>query len=576
MSMEIYVVCHDEDVGTTYYSDGSISFRQEDESRIIVGSDSDFIYYKDGSHSFIGERTPDELMADFEYYARHGYFDDPEVVEQKYPSVTLNSTTCFNNYTPKTELDKMVGDLIINPLDDNYGMPSYDEVKPYHKLLNNNPVLTGLFDWQIENTRTYCPELALAFSVASMASLISGRWSYKGTLTSNLYIAVLAPTSVGKTQTMDLFSKILQDSGDENRIGADNFKSEGGMSKEVAENAAKTFMLDELGFLIARIMSPKASQTDTQIQRAILKMFTAFNSGYSPEAKSANSDNNKNNSVIKNACPSIFGVSTPDVFWSAFSSREAGTGFLNRMVVIEAKTIGKRKEPKNSPMPINVGEFVSSIYMRFNTVESGRLFISNDCKTLIDGVNVNKLFQSVTKIEEDLILSDDKYGCVYARLAELTKRVAIVFQVTSNINSTHIEYDNAQAAYDFVRFCLDYSYSSAVNSIKDSNIERLQGEVIKAINEIKSDKSGNAQNYDGVTGKWIRERMLKRKSSINNDKESDAALMKMCRNGHIYRMEIKKDLGKQTYYYVKPEFLNEFEDVFKSHGYKLRNTINFE
>ncbi|EDK4019617.1 hypothetical protein GF239_13145, partial [Salmonella enterica subsp. enterica] len=99
------------------------------------------------------------------------------------------------------------------------------------------------------------------------------------------------------------------------------------MSKEVAENAAKTFMLDELGFLIARIMSPKASQTDTQIQRAILKMFTAFNSGYSPEAKSANSDNNKNNSVIKNACPSIFGVSTPDVFWSAFSSREAGTGF---------------------------------------------------------------------------------------------------------------------------------------------------------------------------------------------------------------------------------------------------------
>ncbi|EAB4971346.1 hypothetical protein D6E07_23470 [Salmonella enterica] len=70
--------------------------------------------------------------------------------------------------------------------------------------------------------------------------------------------------------------------------------------------------------------------------------------------------------------------------------------------------------------------------------------------------------------------------------------------------------------------------------------------------------------------------MLKRKSSINNDKESDAALMKMCRNGHIYRMEIKKDLGKQTYYYVKPEFLNEFEDVFKSHGYKLRNTINFE
>ncbi|EAS3819005.1 hypothetical protein D6E42_23400, partial [Salmonella enterica] len=201
---------------------------------------------------------------------------------------------------------------------------------------------------------------------------------------------------------MDLFSKILQDSGDENRIGADNFKSEGGMSKEVAENAAKTFMLDELGFLIARIMSPKASQTDTQIQRAILKMFTAFNSGYSPEAKSANSDNNKNNSVIKNACPSIFGVSTPDVFWSAFSSREAGTGFLNRMVVIEAKTIGKRKEPKNSPMPINVGEFVSSIYMRFNTVESGRLFISNDCKTLIDGVNVDKLFQSVTKIEEDL------------------------------------------------------------------------------------------------------------------------------------------------------------------------------
>lgn len=546
--------------------------------RVIVGRDSDFIYYEDGTHSFIGQRSESELQAEWDYYYSSGYPNEQkEVVEQNHPSVTLNSTTSFNNHNAAdTELDKMVNDLIVNPLDDNYGMPTRDDVMPYHNLLNNNPVLTGLFDWQVENTRTYCPELSLAFSVASMASLISGRWSYKGTLTSNLYFAVLAPTSVGKTQTMDLFSKILQDSGDEKRIGADNFKSEGGMSKEVAENAAKTFMLDELGFLIARIMSPKASQTDTQIQRAILKMFTAFNSGYSPEAKSANSDNNKNNSVIKNACPSIFGVSTPDVFWNAFSSREAGTGFLNRMVVIEAKTIGKRKEPKNSPMPVNVGEFVSSIYMRFNMVESGRLPIFNNCKPLIDGLNVDKLFQAITKIEEELILSDEKYGCVYARLAELTKRVAIVFQVTSNINSTHIEYDNAQAAYNFVRFCLDYSYHSAVNSIKDSNIERLQGEVIKAINEIKPDNSGNDKNYDGVTGKWIRERTLKRKSAINNDKDSDGALVRMCRNGQIHRMNIKKETGKAIFYYVKPEFIAEFDNVFNSQGYTTKNNINFE
>ncbi|EAT3020131.1 hypothetical protein BAB31_000057 [Salmonella enterica subsp. enterica serovar Suelldorf] len=81
MSMGIYVVCHDEDTGVTNYSDGSSSYRQEDESRIVVGRDEDFIYYKDGSHTSIN-LTPDELMADFEYYARHGYFDDSEVVKK--------------------------------------------------------------------------------------------------------------------------------------------------------------------------------------------------------------------------------------------------------------------------------------------------------------------------------------------------------------------------------------------------------------------------------------------------------------------------------------------------------------
>ncbi|EOH0643718.1 hypothetical protein ACLM3Y_003465 [Salmonella enterica] len=81
MSMEIYVVCHDEGTGVTNYSDGSSSYRQEDESRIVVGRDEDFIYYKDGSHTPIN-LTPDELMADFEYYARHGYFDDSEVVKK--------------------------------------------------------------------------------------------------------------------------------------------------------------------------------------------------------------------------------------------------------------------------------------------------------------------------------------------------------------------------------------------------------------------------------------------------------------------------------------------------------------
>lgn len=473
------------------------------------------------------------------------------------------------------EVDLMTINLMNNPLPADYGMPSSDEKKRYYELLNYNPVLCDLFNWQIENTKTYCPEMAMAFALSCISTACAGRWSVSKTLTTNLYLSVLAPTSVGKTQTMDKISEFMQLCGDEKRIGPDNFKSEGGMSQEVAQNPAKCFMLDELGFLMARIMSPRASATDTQIQRGLLKLFTAFGSGYAPEAKSSNKENNKTENIIKNPCPSIFGVSTPDVFWSSFSSREAGTGLLNRLIVMEASAIGNRKEPLNTQLGNSAALFATKIHRSFNHTPEGEMRITRVCRDLSLGDMVPEYFKSLNMIEEELIKSDEKYGNVYGRIVEITKRISIIFQLTENVtednndsfNSMSIGLESARAAYNLVRYFLNYSYNAAVVNIKDNEIEKLQGVVFRVIDNLKPENSGVNVNYDGFAGKWVRERNVSRTSEFNGSKDTATAMKKLLSSGKIAKAQVKKKGGKKpTLYLVKPNFTEEFTKNFTSQG----------
>lgn len=542
-----------------------------DMEKEIFDRDSDFIYYTDGSHSFIGQRSESELQTEWDYYYPSGYPNEQkEVVEQKFPSVTLNSTTYFNNhggFTPVNVENTTPLQFYKSSNLENIAIKqnrkehlSEQEKKFWHSKFANIPVMCDLFDWQMNHVEVGCPQMAMAFTLTTINGLLSGMFSM-GNLTTNLYFIVSAETSIGKSQTMNLLKTLYKSVGFESRIGG-KIRSDIGFRKDLAAEKYLTYMVDECGLWFKKIMSPKASEANQSIAGTFLDGFTGFGDDHNVIGKTADDEKNKNEIVLKNYAPSFFGMTTGVTFWGNLSGEDAATGLLNRFIILNAgnndildKKISYDSKPKNVPQSFI--DFANKIKYRCN-IRSDRiagmeaftrqeLSLSVDCMPSIEK----------SKSEEQrLQRSDDNFGKIYARLTEITKRVAIGIQIANNTESECVCGGAFDVAYDLVKECLDYSFSAAHENIFDNDFEFFERKVIEIIK--------NKKDLGLSPKEWQRESFYK-----NNSKKIAAINLigVLCESGEIIKYlistttEEKKKYNMSLYFMVHKNHAENFEKL---------------
>ncbi|EHJ9886451.1 DUF3987 domain-containing protein [Salmonella enterica] len=563
--------------------------------RVIVGQDSDFIYYEDGTHSFIGKRSQKELKAERDYWAALEYFDKKRVVEQNQTSVTLGSTTFFNNqvaFSPdsvnqaqKQNNDNYDPDLL--RLINNYINTSPDErnkgkepevhiVKYWHDKLYNIPVYTAFFDWIGKRMRVYSPELCYAATISFFGAKIAGRASFNGEITSNLLINVLAKTATGKSQALRSIKKALRETGDPERQKVTEIKSDGGLKNELLENKACLISIDEVGLDMKKWSNPRSPEPVQNIKGVLLSAFT----GYGDEIVIGKRSDKKlnDNESIKNPCPSLFGVSTPAKYWDNLSIDDVSSGLLNRQIIIDAsKNDNERKSVINSKTPAIIIEWdkkfklnCSSYAQRisnngvFEVVESPiPLSLDNNAKIIWDDI--------IPKAEGEKVKDEDEMSSIWARLGETTMRFAIQLQLVEYPESSVITGQTMMRAFTQAKDFIQLSYNSCNEHLNAGVTER---QAIAFVKEVKSMGANGVSFSDSHNLKTVRHvrRMNDSGSRINLRDVLNLALnqfgIKKVSAGKESAKSSFAGFSKKTDYYVHPDYINEFEDKAKKQGLK--------
>ena len=209
-------------------------------------------------------------------------------------------------------------------------------------------LLAEMADWIMASSRRPNRPLAVA-SAVSVLSAVCGRHLYAPTGTAlNLYIVCLAGTAVGKDRPLSAPGEILKAAGlGQLQTTAKGFSATA-LEQMMIEHPCCVATVDEIGASLLARMSHKNSSTHEQGMRSVLLELWSRNQSKGPfdTTRHAVQRGLKVPGTISIPRPNLtlFGVSTPESFYSAVTSGSVRDGFLNRFLLCHAAPRGKAQE----------------------------------------------------------------------------------------------------------------------------------------------------------------------------------------------------------------------------------------
>lgn len=385
-----------------------------------------------------------------------------------------------------------------NPVGD--GWPTQDQYEQAYAQLGNIRSLCALYDWHVQRSGQYVHELSLTFALSVMSTLLAGRFTHKG-LTTNLYMILIAQTSIGKTMTMQLMSQVFAECKEDLRVGPADIVSDKGFYNDLKSNRAKIFPIDEWGHLQKTIFSEKANGSQQLIRRALLSAFTAFGSTHNKTASRAD-DKNFKAVDLGPLCPSIFGCSTEVAMFETLNKSFVDDGFLTRFLLMMVNSDKIPEAPKT--IVTENDQCRRSFFEWYNQARGIFKGPSLDypewenakCDTFVVtemsvSAESEALLTAIKEIETDMKKAGGEFGNIFARMREIVIRMAITFEIAARPTSKVIEVGSVELAFKLVRELLKSSHATATRRITANSTESIIRDVVESM-----EKGNKAYTYN--------------------------------------------------------------------------------
>ncbi len=178
-----------------------------------------------------------------------------------------------------------------------------------------------------ELAESWLPELAFASALATMSAITCGKVTAEGTHP-NLFMVGLAPSGAGKDFGRKLTRDTLHRAGFSHVLGAEVLSSGEGFVKSLETQNVQLFQLDEIAEMFGEMGDANHYMAKTG---KLLKQ--AYSSSGDPEWKPNCRADQKNNIVVREPFPIIYGTTTPELFYSRFSPDSVNDGLLGRLLI---------------------------------------------------------------------------------------------------------------------------------------------------------------------------------------------------------------------------------------------------
>jgi hypothetical protein len=206
----------------------------------------------------------------------------------------------------------------------------------YPPSLQSPPGIVGeIADWILDTSADPQPMLAVAGALSAVGAALAQQVMTTRRARTNLYLVGLARTGFGKDHARKAVKKLLEKANlGPSHIGGEELPSGAGVRAAVARRPGCVFLVDELGNLLASMKHRNASPHLAGIVDALLKMFSStdgilYGAEYADQKLRARVD-------IPYPCAGVYGTTVPGSFYDSLDSQSIASGFLNRLLIVEA------------------------------------------------------------------------------------------------------------------------------------------------------------------------------------------------------------------------------------------------
>jgi hypothetical protein len=289
-----------------------------------------------------------------------------------------------------------------------------------------------IVDWIEKTGRRPNRSLALGAAVSIIGTLVGRRISGPTRSATHLYVVGLAPTGAGKQHPIDAISRLMRAANAGHHIGPSEFISMPAVINMLQRQPLALCAQDEFGAFLKRINSRRASGFEAGISKIFRSVWgISFGEYMTPEwaGRSASSV----------SCPalSVFGLSTPEEFYSSLGDTDLTNGFLNRFLIIptgRVPSVVPELEP--GAVPSKIADALSALY-RWGAGENSLATAQMNNSNLMPepivlpwaSVAASKCFTELERHIESLIGKDPAAAHFMGRTAEIAVRLATIRSV---------------------------------------------------------------------------------------------------------------------------------------------------
>jgi hypothetical protein len=201
--------------------------------------------------------------------------------------------------------------------------------------------------------------LALGSSLVTLATVTGQRVATPTHGSTQVYVALLAPTAGGKQQPMDCGKEALREAGCADRIGSGDFRSSVALVNSLRVQSVFCSFIDEYGLVLQRLCNKGAGAYEQDLISVAQQLWGLNWAFYNSPA----SARQKSKQIFAPQF-SILGVSIPQQFYRAVSSKEISGGFLNRHLILRGddRPALRERAPDSWKLPPGLKEELKSFY----------------------------------------------------------------------------------------------------------------------------------------------------------------------------------------------------------------------
>ena len=289
------------------------------------------------------------------------------------------------------------------------------------ELLNVPGFVNELKNYTLAVSPRPNPPLAFAGALAMLAHLTGRSYVDERGSHTNLYLAALAPTGMGKDVPRVINKELAAAVGILDSV-PDSIASGEGLEDAVAASPSLLLQTDEADALLTALRG--GDSRASRMNEMVLRFFSESRSGHAMRLKAGQ----KHPTIIPLPHLTLFATGIPKFVYGALTSKALENGLLGRCLFIESDEFRRLQEPENLPLPPSCVETAAMMVekeKRFNetyVLEPVIVTETDEARQLLRELRVK-----MDDLSEKLFTADMRTSAALCcRLYEKAKKLAVL------------------------------------------------------------------------------------------------------------------------------------------------------